>query len=63
MPKIKVEINIIDNTYCGSGDEICPMCIKGNWCTYYCALFNSELITGKYYSIRCDKCKQAEERG
>lgn len=63
MPKIKAEIEVLDGEYCESADNVCPMCLEGNWERCYCALFGDDLETDAnngYYCKRCDKCKAAE---
>ena len=59
MPKIKVELELLNDKYCETIDKICPLCFD----KYRCALFDVELENDNknhYYCIRCDKCKQAE---
>ena len=59
MPKIKVELELLNDKYCETIDKICPLCFE----EYRCALFDVELENDNknhYYCIRCDKCKQAE---
>lgn len=63
MAKIKVEIEVPTGKYCESEDNVCPMCLEGDWGICYCCLFNVDLEMDKehnHYCIRCDKCKQAE---
>lgn len=64
MPKIRAEIEVPDDKYCDTIDNVCPMCLEGNWGGWYCCLFDVDLETdsgnGYYPCIRCDKCKQAE---
>lgn len=63
MTKIKVEIEVPTGKYCESEDNVCSMCLEGNWGKYYCCLFNVDLEMDEensHYCIRCDECKQAE---
>ena len=63
MAKIRAEIEVLDDKYCDTIDDVCPMCLEGNWGKYYCCLFDADLEIDKendYSYIRCDKCKQAE---
>lgn len=66
MPKIRAEIEVPDDKYCDTIDNVCPMCLEGNWGGWYCCLFDVDLETdrdsdNRYYPcIRCDKCEQAE---
>lgn len=63
MPKIMVELEVLGGEYCEREDNVCPMCLEGNWGTYYCCLFNADLemdANNKHYCKRCDECKQAE---
>lgn len=66
MAKIKVEIEVLNDKYCESKDDVCPMCQEGNRGGWYCCLFGVDLEedcdNGYYCCIRCDKCKQAEEK-
>ena len=66
MAKIRAEIEVPDDKYCDTIDNVCPMLqnrILGGW---YCCLFDVDLETdrdsgnGYYPCIRCDECKQAE---
>lgn len=62
MAKIKAEIEVLDDTYCDTEDDVCPMCLEGNWGKWYCCLFGDDLKIDldNGCCIRCDKCKQAE---
>lgn len=63
MPKIRVEAEVPDGKYCESEDNVCPMCLEGNWGICYCCLFNVDLEMDEehsHYCKRCDECKQAE---
>lgn len=64
MAKIKVEIEVPDDKYCDTIDNVCPMLLEGHCGGWYCCLFDVDLETdsvNRYYPcIRCDKCKQAE---
>lgn len=62
MAKIKAEIKVLNDEYCGTIDAVCPMCFGGEWDTFRCALFGNELEIddNNHRIIRCDKCKQAE---
>ena len=64
MTKIKVEIEVPSGKHCDNRlNNICPMCIEGEWGYCYCAVFGNELKIDKENNlccIRCDKCKQAE---
>ena len=62
MPKIRVELEVIDSKYCDDGYTVCPVCLESNWGEYYCAIFGNdlEIDLDNGFCIRCDKCKQAE---
>lgn len=62
MAKIKAEIKVLNDKYCDTEDDICPMCFKSYWGEWYCALFERvlKIDTDKGYCIRCDECKVAE---
>lgn len=61
MKKIKVEIKVPEGDYCENANNVCPMCLEGNWAQCYCCLFDVDLEPDdNYYCKRCEKCKQAE---
>lgn len=62
MTKIKVEINVPNKDYCENADNVCSMCLEGNWGKCYCCLFDIDLEIDDIYCYckRCEKCKQAE---
>lgn len=62
MPKIRVELEVIDSKYCDDGYTICPMCLVGDWRRYHCAIFGNdlEIDLDNGFCIRCEQCKQAE---
>ena len=31
MAKIRAEIEVLDDKYCERKDDVCPMCLEGNW--------------------------------
>lgn len=31
MTKIRAEIEVPNDEYCESADNVCPMCLEGNW--------------------------------
>ena len=62
MAKIKAEIEVLNDKYCDTEDDVCPMCQESHWGEWYCCLFGNELEIDldNCCCIRCDKCKQAE---
>lgn len=63
MVKIRAEIEVPNGEYCESADNVCPMCLPGNWGKYYCCLFGADLEAyseNDYYCKRCEQCKQSE---
>lgn len=61
MPKIRVEIEVPEK-YCDVWDNKCPFYTVDKWGDCYCTLFNDRIMleNERYYSERCDECKQAE---